>query len=398
MQLEQQNKSLQQQIQNLTAELEQHIQREVSYTEHWNIIKLLFEDNHNENCVMLEKGTQALVGKFDMIPHRVVIAPVIFLHFIASGTSDKETLTDQTNEPDTPTTATQTLSTQHSTPIQTTATTTPTQADNLALSHENAQKSMESQLKQAMSLASTRSSLLLETENRLAIAQGRIKLLERNLEEKENQLKEERDKLNRNQSPRRDDNILSVTITSLQNLLLEKDTTLSRYQDLLRTERQDRQKSFDDHRNEVKLLQNTIDQLEVKLRMKDREIEKLMVRIKDMEGKSVTVPAVADVSVFEEEFSQMSDKHIEDMFMNERQVTFSNEQVTESADSRAKVQTLERELEKLQAKLRDVRNRENFLEKALMEKDKEIASLNERYEVVEALGGFPLNSCFFQDE
>lgn len=258
---------------------------------------------------------------------------------------------------------------------------TPIEANNLALSNENSQKSMESQLKQAMSLASTRSSLLLETENRLAIAQGRIKLLERNLEEKEKQLKEERDKLSRNQSPRKDDNILSVTITSLQNLMLEKDTTLSRYQDLLRNERQDRLKSFDDHRNEVKKLQNTIDDLEVKLRMKDRENEKLAVKMKDVEGgKNVAAP-VTDVSVFEEEFSQMSDKHIEDMFMNERQVAFGNEPDIESADSKAKVQALERELEKLQGKLRDVRNRENFLEKTLMEKDKEIASLNERYKV-----------------
>lgn len=63
-QLEQQNKGLQQQVQNLTAELEQHTQREVVTAEHWNIIKLLFENNRNENSEMLEKGTQALVGRF----------------------------------------------------------------------------------------------------------------------------------------------------------------------------------------------------------------------------------------------------------------------------------------------------------------------------------------------
>lgn len=243
---------------------------------------------------------------------------------------------------------------------------------------------MESQLKQAMILASTRSSLLLETENRLAVTQGRIKLLERNLEEKEKQLKEEREKFSRNQSPRKDDNILSVTITSLQNLLLEKDTTLSRYQELLRMERQDRSKSFDDHRNEVKLLQNSIDELTVKIRMKDREIEKLMVKMKDMEEKNIgtinlNITPVEDVSVFEEEFSQISDKHIEDMFMNERQVTFgNNEHNIDSIDSRKKIQMLEKDVEKLQGKLREVRNRENFLDKTLMDKEREIASLNER--------------------
>lgn len=274
---------------------------------------------------------------------------------------------------------TQPLHTQHISSMQTTS-----PIENLMQTDENAQKSMESQLKQAMSLASTRSSLLLETENRIAITQGRIKLLERNLEEKEKQLKEEREKVSRNQSPRKDDNILSITITSLQNLLIEKDTTLSRYQDLLRTERQDRSKSFDDHRNEVKLLQNTIDALEVKIRMKDREIEKVSGKLKDLEERNVgtinlgAVP-VPDVTVFEEEFSQMSDKHIEDMFMNERQVTFgSNEPDIDSTDLRNKIQALEKELEKLQGKLRDVRNRENFLEKTLMDKDKEIASLSER--------------------
>lgn len=268
---------------------------------------------------------------------------------------------------------------QHTTSIQTSS-----PMETLIQTDENAQKSMESQLKQAMILASTRSSLLLETENRLAIAQGRIKLLERNLEEKDKQLKEEREKTSRNQSPRRDDNILSVTITSLQNLLLEKDTTLSRYQDLLRTERQDRSKSFDDHRNEVKLLQNTIDALEVKIRMKDREIEKLSGKLTDLEERNLGpinlgAAPVADVTVFEEEFSQMSDKHIEDMFMNERQVTFgSNEPDINSTDSRNKIQALEKDLEKLQGKLRDVRNRENYLEKTLMEKEKEIVSLNDR--------------------
>lgn len=61
--MEQQNKNLQQQIQTLSSELEQQIQREVTATEHWNIIKLLFDDDRKENCVMLEKESQTVVGK-----------------------------------------------------------------------------------------------------------------------------------------------------------------------------------------------------------------------------------------------------------------------------------------------------------------------------------------------
>lgn len=65
--MEQQNKALQQQIQTLSSELEQQIQREVTATEHWNIIKLLFEGNRNENCVMLEKESQTMIGELTVL-------------------------------------------------------------------------------------------------------------------------------------------------------------------------------------------------------------------------------------------------------------------------------------------------------------------------------------------
>lgn len=64
--MEQQNRNLQQQVHNLTSELENLLQREVTATEHWNIIKLLFEDNRHENRVMLEKEIQAMVGELNV--------------------------------------------------------------------------------------------------------------------------------------------------------------------------------------------------------------------------------------------------------------------------------------------------------------------------------------------
>lgn len=71
------------------------------------------------------------------------------------------------------------------------------------------QKSLESQLKQAMMLASTRSALLLETESRLTECHGRIKLLERSLEDREEQLRKQvQAAVN---SDKQDDNILSVS-------------------------------------------------------------------------------------------------------------------------------------------------------------------------------------------
>lgn len=71
-------------------------------------------------------------------------------------------------------------------------------------------KCLESQLKQAMSLASARSALLLETENRLAEAQGRVKAMERCLEERERLIKDERAKKEGQDLDKRDENVFSV--------------------------------------------------------------------------------------------------------------------------------------------------------------------------------------------
>lgn len=259
----------------------------------------------------------------------------------------------------------------------------------------NSQKSMESQLKQAMILASTRSSLLLETENRLAIAQGRIKGLERNLESREKALREELDRTAKTTSPRKDDNILSITIASLQNLLLEKDTTLSRYQDLLRTERQNRSSAFDDHRTEVKTLQNSIEELEIRIKVRDREVEGLRDKLAEQkcrmeEGTDNEIQTVKNACVsslekkikLEEELTssqQLPDTFIEDLFLDDRS-TFEIDNA-ETNDLRKRLLSAEEDVRKLQSKLRDVSNRELGWERNLSEKDKEITALNERFEM-----------------
>lgn len=72
-------------------------------------------------------------------------------------------------------------------------------------------KCLESQLKQAMILASSRSALLLETENRLAETQGRMKAMERCMEEKDRALREERNRKSETDSEKRDESVFSVS-------------------------------------------------------------------------------------------------------------------------------------------------------------------------------------------
>lgn len=250
----------------------------------------------------------------------------------------------------------------------------------------NNYKLIESQLKQAMYLASTRSALLIETENRLAIAQGRIKSLERNIEETEKTFHKECEKIADIESST-DGNIQSLTITSLQNLLLEKDTTMLRYQDLLRDERQTRTKVFEDYRNELKSLQQLINNLEVTNKLKDYDIDALRIKIKEYEQFSdighllpINHCSTKSTTYDNDEYAvphTLPDKYIEDMFLDEHNAIDLAE--VDLNDLREKLYNSEEENKKLQTKLRDVSNRELVWEKNLTEKTSEIAELNERY-------------------
>lgn len=122
----------------------------------------------------------------------------------------------------------------------------------------------------------------IQTENRLSEAQGRIKVLEKNLENQHKQSRTELKHHPEEPSPRRDDHILSMSISTLQNLILEKDTTLSRYQELLKSERQHNMRTFDGLSDEIKQLKKVVDGLENTITEKEKIIEKLRKEILDL--------------------------------------------------------------------------------------------------------------------
>lgn len=240
-------------------------------------------------------------------------------------------------------------------------------------------KCLESQLKQAMILASARSTLLLETESRLAEAQGRIKAFEKTLEEKDKLLKEERERNlnNGDKSGHKDDNILSITIASLQNLLLEKDTTLSRYQELLKTERNEHSKSSNEYQKEIESLRAELDQLSRKLREKETSIEDMEQKLKETHAKiKIESPGVSP----ESEKLFLDDRYLDEMFLDEKKVLAVDEaQKSHIENLERKIMENEEEIRRMQLQLREVSNREAMWEKNLTEKDREISALNERF-------------------
>lgn len=247
------------------------------------------------------------------------------------------------------------------------------------------QKSLESQLKQAMMLASTRSALLLETESRLTECHGRIKLLERSLEDKEEQLRRQAHAAANNE--KQDDNILSSTIGSLQNLLLEKDTTLSRYQELLKNERQDHSKTYDENIAQIRALKKTVDEMEQKVYDKQKEIDNLSIQLTDLTQLKAQHEAAAAVREAQQAESRQAnkpeliytDKLIENIFETDQK----NEEEIEELKRRikeleSKLQSASEELRKGQTNLREMIAREKRAEKNLREKEAEIVALNER--------------------
>ncbi|XP_058456940.1 centrosomal protein cep290 [Malaya genurostris] len=248
------------------------------------------------------------------------------------------------------------------------------------------QKSLESQLKQAMMLASTRSALLLETESRLTECHGRIKLLEKTLEDKEGQLKKEKCiNSETGGSDKIGDGILSSTIGSLQDLLLQKDTTLSKYQDLLGNERLEHSKAYDENISQIRSLKKTIDELEQKQYDKQKEIDNMITQINDLNKKSAeqeanaahaTVVSGAGTNRTELVYT---DKIIENIY------ELDQKKEGEIESLRVQLKMLENKLSEaakdsrtLQGQLKENASKEKRMEMILREKEAEIRILNEK--------------------
>ncbi|XP_058831410.1 centrosomal protein cep290 [Topomyia yanbarensis] len=249
-----------------------------------------------------------------------------------------------------------------------------------------AQKSLESQLKQAMMLASTRSALLLETESRLTECHGRIKLLEKTLEDKEVQLKKE--KSSHTEASGGDtmgDGVLSSTIGSLQNLLLQKDTTLSKYQELLRNEREEHSKSYDENISQIRSLKKTVDELEQKQYDKQKEVDNLTTQLRDLNEKRAQQEA--DAAQVTKTVGASSNKtelvYTDNIIENIYELDQKKEDEIEALRIQLKVMenkllNATGETKSLQGQLKESTAKEKRIEMTLREKEADIRMLNEK--------------------
>lgn len=211
--------------------------------------------------------------------------------------------------------------------------------------------SLEVQLTKALDLASERNSMILNLESRLSEAQSQIKIFEFQLEEKNNLLKD----LKGTQTTKEFinfDKSNNIKINSMQKLMLEKETILQRYQELLKNERLQQMKIFEESQKEIKQLKGTIFELEKKLN--DRLI------------KNTNTEETNNKEIINSSSNQQEDG-AEKMDSIEKDVIFER-----------KLKELNEKIENLERSLADARARENDLEQNSNKKSNEIELLNRK--------------------
>lgn len=336
-QLEIQEKTLKE----LHSEVARAKLNEVKNSQHWNAIKMLFGgESVKPEKLMIDREVQVEVARKDC----------------ATITDEIPIQQVQRNSP----TPTIQISREASTEDLHTFKVSPPQSITSPPSIGINEQSLQSQLKKALILASSRSALLIDTENRLSESQGRIKVLEKSLENRDKKIRTDRNEFEKQQSQepaKKEDHILSITISTLQNLLLEKDTTLSRYQELLKSERQHQSRAYDELTDEVKQLKRTIDGHETESNDRSKTIQKLKSEIAELERKLRDTPRVQTPET--------------------RHVTFSDD----GRDERSiemKLKETQNEMKKLEQQMKDHINMEKQLQALIRDKDAMIKELNSK--------------------
>lgn len=166
-------------------------------------------------------------------------------------------------------------------------------------------------------------------------------------------------------------------------MLLEKDTTLSRYQELLKTERMEHSKSCSEFQSELDAIKTRNDDLNRKVRERDSLLEELNRRFSDgsdhqhhvdgVEKGSREVDAADEMS-----FNLLDSNRIDDIYVTESREFELAEKQMELQEVEGKWRMAEEEVRRLQGQLMEVSKRESGWESALAERDLEVETLNRR--------------------
>lgn len=315
---------------------------EIRNEQHWNAIKMLFTDERKK-----EVATVSCAANVDEKPKE--------MHNKQTQVNVKKKDFGVNTDDDPP-------HTNLSSPDASVATTTVVEVEPVMMMKSpppGDEEPLKSQLKKAMMMAQSRSVLLIETENRLSEAHGRVIALEKVIENREKQYQKEKDQLMESLKPKtppKDDN---MTISTLQKNLLEKDTTLSKYLDLLKAERQQHTKLNDELEEKIKSLKATIGDREATIEENKKSFDKLKKQLEEMHEK----------------FEQMASHSKPSSPTRQQQ---QNDEVDQSSTLAARNRDLQTTVKQMEQQLHDMINTERQHQTTINERNNVIKELTSR--------------------
>ncbi|XP_034656977.1 centrosomal protein cep290 [Drosophila subobscura] len=187
--------------------------------------------------------------------------------------------------------------------------------------------------------------------------------------------------------------VVEKTILSFHTLLMEKDQSIQKCQNLLQTEREQSQQLVSKQTAEIESLKATVNNLNFNIKTKDVEIQELRSKLEQSTSQSVAV-AAASVQSAEPSIHDLTDEKIEEMFEHssspERAV---EEEVIDEEDDVEVVEVLDdepeeeqekqdteelKELPTLHKQIKELKDKLEYIQNSLKTKEEEVEILKEK--------------------
>jgi len=184
--------------------------------------------------------------------------------------------------------------------------------------------------------------------------------------------------------------VVEKTILSFHTLLLEKDQSIQKYQDLLQTERDQSQQAISKQTAENESLRATVNNLNFNIKTKDAEIMELKAKL-ELKPKAALerVSSTDSSSSSENSVNELTDEKIEELFESssverppeevEVQVR-AEDPVSQEPEGEAEKQDTEelKELPTLHKQIKDLKDKLEYSEKNLKTREEEVDILKEK--------------------
>ncbi|KAH8259719.1 hypothetical protein KR026_009458 [Drosophila bipectinata] len=276
-------------------------------------------------------------------------------------------------------------------------TATQTQVDSVQL-HETAVQTngILSRQNQSVQTAELPEDSLKDSRLELQKMQASLQEANQRIEELGKQLESSKSESREAESPH--SGVVEKTILSFHSLLLEKDQSIQKYQDLLQTERDQNQQAISKQAAENETLRTTVNNLNFNIKTKDAEIKELKAKLEQKPKGVVQRTSSTDSSSSassEHSVQELTDEKIEELFesssgdrpqeeeeqVEDAEVVVANAEppIEEHEGEQEKQDTEElKEVPTLHKQIKDLKDKLEYSEKNLKTREEEIEILKEK--------------------